>query len=56
MVLLAMGFLKPKHPELPSNVVIVGDAATGASLVVKCLAAGRRAAKDIEQMLSDKEK
>lgn len=56
MVLLAMGFLKPKHPELPSNVVIVGDAATGASLVVKSLAAGRRAAKDIEQMLSDKEK
>ena len=56
MVLLDLGFLKPKHPELPSNVVIVGDAATGASLVVKCLAAGRRAAKDIEQMLSDKEK
>ena len=30
MVLLAMGFLKPRHPELPSNVVIAGDAATGA--------------------------
>lgn len=56
MVLLAMGFLKPRHPELPSNVVIAGDAATGASLVVKCLADGRRAAKDIEQMLSEKEK
>lgn len=56
MVLLAMGFLKPSHPELPSNVVIAGDAATGASLVVKCLADGRRAAKDIEQMLSEKEK
>lgn len=56
MVLLAMGFLKPRHPELPSNVVIAGDAATGASLVVKCLANGRRAAKDIEQMLSEKEK
>ena len=56
MVLLAMGLLKPRHPELPSNVVIAGDAATGASLVVKCLADGRRAAKDIEQMLSEKEK
>ena len=56
MVLLAMGFLKPRHPELPSNVVIAGDAATGTSLVVKCLADGRRAAKDIEQMLSEKEK
>lgn len=56
MVLLAMEFLKPRHPELPSNVVIAGDAATGASLVVKCLADGRRAAKDIEQMLSEKEK
>lgn len=56
MVLLAMGFLKPRHPELPSNVVIAGDAVTGASLVVKCLADGRRAAKDIEQMLSEKEK
>lgn len=56
MVLLAMGFLKPRHPELPSNVVIAGDAATGASLVVKCLADGRRAAKDIEQTLSEKEK
>ncbi len=56
MVLLAMGFLKPRHPELPSNVVIAGDAATGASLVVKCLADGRHAAKDIEQMLSEKEK
>lgn len=56
MVLLAMGFLKPSHPEFPSNVVIAGDAATGASLVVKCLADGRRAAKDIEQMLSEKEK
>ena len=56
MVLLAMGFLKPRYPELPSNVVIAGDAATGASLVVKCLADGRRAAKDIEQMLSEKEK
>lgn len=56
MVLLAMGFLKPKHPEVADNVIIAGDAATGASLVVKCLAAGRRAAKDIEQMLSEKNK
>lgn len=51
MVLLAMGFLKPKLPNMPSNAVIVGDAATGPSLVVKCIAAGRHAATEIDQML-----
>ena len=51
LVLLAMGFLKPQLPELPENAVVAGDAATGPSLVVKCIAAGRRAAADIDAML-----
>ncbi len=52
LVLLAMGFLKPQLPELPKNAVVAGDAATGPSLVVKCIAAGRNAAKEIEKILS----
>ena len=51
LVLLAMGFLKPQLPELPQNAVVAGDAATGPSLVVKCIAAGRRAAAEIDAML-----
>ena len=51
LVLLAMGFLKPQLPELPSNAIIVGDAATGPSLVVRCIAAGRQAAIEIDKML-----
>lgn len=51
MVLLAMGFLKPQLPNMPSNAIIVGDAASGPSLVVKCIAAGRHAAIEIDQML-----
>ena len=49
LVLLAMGFLKPQLPQLPQNAVVAGDAATGPSLVVKCIAAGRRAAADIDR-------
>lgn len=45
MVLLAMGFLKPEQPEYPTNVFVAGDAATGASLVVRAMAAGRKVAK-----------
>ena len=52
LVLLAMGFLKPQLPQLPKNAVVAGDAATGPSLVVKCIAAGRRAAADIDRMLT----
>lgn len=33
LVLLAMGFLKPEHPQYPENVFICGDAASGASLL-----------------------
>lgn len=52
LVLLAMGFLKPQMPELPTNAVVAGDAATGPSLVVKCIAAGRKAAAEIDSFLS----
>ena len=47
LVLLAMGFLKPELPPLPANVWVAGDVATGPSLVVRCIAAGRRAAEEI---------
>ncbi|WP_298663266.1 glutamate synthase subunit beta [uncultured Barnesiella sp.] len=48
LVLLAMGFLKPQLPDLPENVFVAGDAASGASLVVKCIASGHRAAQEID--------
>lgn len=54
LVLLAMGFLKPRHPEFPENVFVAGDASTGASLVVRCIAGGRQAAADIDAYLSAK--
>lgn len=54
LVLLAMGFLRPEQPESPANVFVAGDAATGASLVVKCIAGGRKAAADIDAYLSRK--
>lgn len=49
LVLLAMGFLKPQLPDLPENVFVAGDAASGASLVVKCIASGHRAAQEIDR-------
>ena len=52
LVLLAMGFLKPQQPAFASNVFVTGDAATGASLVVRCIAGGRKAAKDINAYLT----
>lgn len=54
LVLLAMGFLRPQQPELPENVFVAGDAATGASLVVRCIAGGRKAAADIDAYLRKK--
>lgn len=54
LVLLAMGFLRPQLPTLPSNAVVAGDAATGPSLVVKCIAAGRQAAQSIDRILKGK--
>ena len=44
LVLLAMGFLKPEHPQYAKNVFVCGDAANGASLVVRALASGRQTA------------
>lgn len=54
LVLLAMGFLKPEHPAYAENVFLAGDAATGASLVVKCIAGGRKTAADIDAYLTGK--
>ena len=50
-VLLAMGFLKPQLPSFGENVFVAGDAATGPSLVVRCIAAGREAAVDVDAYL-----
>lgn len=52
LVLLAMGFLKPQQPAFASNVFVAGDAATGASLVVRCIAGGRKAAQNINAYLT----
>jgi len=52
LVLLAMGFLKPEHPQYPDNVFVCGDAANGASLVVRALASGRQAAIKVNQYLA----
>jgi glutamate synthase (NADPH/NADH) small chain len=52
MVLLAMGFLKPQHPQFPDNVFVAGDAANGASLVVRALASGRQIAEELDRKLS----
>ncbi|MDY4058871.1 MAG: glutamate synthase, partial [Alloprevotella sp.] len=54
LVLLAMGFLRPEQRELPEGVFVAGDAATGASLVVRCIAGGRKVARDIDAYLSRK--
>ena len=51
MVLLAMGFLKPEQPKFADNVFLAGDASMGASLVVKAIADGRKAAKAIDAYL-----
>ena len=54
MVLLAMGFLKPTLPEFAPNVFVAGDAASGASLVVRAMASGRDAANQVAQFFSTK--
>ena len=54
MVLLAMGFLKPEQPKFADNVFIAGDAATGASLVVRAMAGGRKAAQQVDNYLCGK--
>jgi glutamate synthase (NADPH/NADH) small chain len=52
IVFLAMGFLRPELPKFAENVFVAGDAATGASLVVRCIAGGRKAAQQIDAYLS----
>ena len=54
MVLLAMGFVRPQQPKFPENVFVAGDAANGASLVVRALAHGRQVARDIDAYLSER--
>lgn len=54
LVLLAMGFLKPDHPAYPANVFVCGDAASGASLVVRAIASGRQVAKSVIEYLYGK--
>ena len=54
LVLLAMGFLKPEHPEYPENVFVCGDSANGASLVVRAMASGRQTAQKVAAFLLDK--
>ncbi len=48
---LAMGFLKPQHPEYPKNVFVCGDAQNGASLVVRAMASGRDTAQKVDKFL-----
>lgn len=52
MVLLAMGFLKPEQPKFKENVFVAGDAASGASLVVRAMASGRSAAAAVDEYLN----
>ncbi|MBR6287471.1 MAG: glutamate synthase subunit beta, partial [Bacteroidaceae bacterium] len=54
MVLLAMGFIKPEQPAFPENVFVAGDAASGASLVVRAIASGRQAAENVDSYLRTK--
>ncbi|MDO4210679.1 MAG: glutamate synthase subunit beta [Bacteroidales bacterium] len=60
IVFLAMGFLRPQQPFFDeegkkrpecANVFLAGDAASGASLVVRAIASGRKAAVDVDNFL-----
>ena len=48
IVFLAMGFIKPQQPQFPANVFVAGDAASGASLVVRAIASGRKTAEAVD--------
>ena len=54
LVLLAMGFLKPEHPEYPENVFVCGDAKNGATLVVRAMASGIDTARKVDQFIKGK--
>ena len=49
IVFLAMGFIKPQQPQFPANVFVAGDAASGASLVVRAIASGRKTAEAVDK-------
>ncbi len=51
LVLLAMGVLKPEHPQYAENVFVCGDAANGASLVVRAMASGKQTAAKVAAFL-----
>ena len=55
LVLLAMGFLKPEHPEYPEKVFICGDSKTGASLVGRAMASGIQTAEAVDRYLKAKD-
>ena len=52
LVLLAMGFLKPQHPDYPDNVFVCGDSKNGASLVVRAMASGKQTAAQVDKYLN----
>ena len=52
VVLLAMGFLRPQHPEYADGVFVAGDSANGASLVVRAMASGRDVALKVDEWLN----
>jgi len=54
IVFLAMGFIKPQQPEFADNVFVAGDAASGASLVVRAIASGRKTAEAIDKYFASK--
>lgn len=54
IVFLAMGFIKPQQPQYPDNVFVAGDAASGASLVVRAIASGRKTAEAIDKYFKSK--
>jgi glutamate synthase (NADPH/NADH) small chain len=51
LCLLAMGFLKPEHPQYPENIFVCGDSANGASLVVRAMASGKQTAEKVHKYL-----
>lgn len=51
IVFLAMGFIKPTQPEFPENVFVAGDALSGASLVVRAIASGRKVSEQVDKYL-----
>ena len=53
IVFLAMGFIKPQQPAFPANVFVAGDAASGASLVVRAIASGRKTAEAVDKFFKN---